>query len=98
MLPQRRTCRGDFFSVKNDKIQIKKTDYTVCTKVISNETYSETIGTFSEWDVKVLLTQESFVHLEKSQSTPGAEGGRVASLQMPQRLNPVFGKKLGVPF
>ena len=38
------------------------------------------------------------MQLEKSQSTLGAEGGRVASLQMPQRLNPVFGKKLGVPF
>ena len=66
--------------------------------MILNETYSETIGTFSERDVKVLLTQESFVHLEKNQSTPGAEGGRVASLQMTQRLNPVIWEKLGVPF
>ena len=66
--------------------------------MILNETYSETVGTFSERDVKVLLTQESFVHLEKSQSTPGAEEGRVASLQMSQRLNPVMGEKLGVPF
>ena len=38
------------------------------------------------------------MYLEKNQSTPGAEGGRVASLQIPQRLNPVFGKKLVVPF
>ena len=30
------------------------------------------------WDVKVLLTQESFAHLEKSGNTPWAEeaGGR----------------------
>ena len=32
--------------------------------MILNETYSDTIGTISEWDVKVLLTQESFAHLE----------------------------------
>ena len=72
-----------FLFRKNDKIQIKKIDYPLYTKVILNETYSETVGTLSEWDVKVLLTQEGFLHLEKSQSTPGAEGGRVASLQMP---------------
>ena len=47
---------------------------------------------------KFLLVQGSFVQLEKSQSTPGAEGARVTSLKMPQRLNPVFGNKLGVPF
>ena len=40
-----------------------------------NQTYSETAGTFSEWAVSALVTQESFVYLEKSQSTPGAEGG-----------------------
>ena len=38
------------------------------------------------------------MHLEKSQSTPGAEGGRQASLQIAQILNFVFGKKVGVPF
>ena len=38
------------------------------------------------------------MHLEKNQSTPGAERGRVASLQMPQRLKPVIGEKLGAPF
>ena len=38
------------------------------------------------------------MHLEKKQNTPGAEGGRVASLQMPQRPNPVIGEKLDVPF
>ena len=72
-----------FLFRKNDKMEIKKIDYTLYTKVILNETYSETVGTLSEWDVKVLLTQEGFLHLEKIQSTPGAEGGRVASLQMP---------------
>ena len=41
-----------FFFLKNDEIL--------------NETYSDTVGTFSEWDLKVLSTQESFAHLEKS--------------------------------
>ena len=45
-----------FLFRKNDKVQIKKIDYKVYTKVILNETYSETIGTFNERDVKVLLT------------------------------------------
>ena len=66
--------------------------------MIINETYSDTVDAFSERSVKVLLAQENFVHLERSQSTPGAEGSRMASLQMPQRLNPVFGKKFGVLF
>ena len=87
-----------FLFPKNNKMQIKKIVYTVYTKVILNETYSDIVGTLSERDVKVLLAQESFVHSEKSESTPGAERGRVASLQMLQRLNPVFGMKLGVPF
>ena len=87
-----------FVFPKNDKMQIKKIDYTVYTKVLLNETYSDAVGTLNERDVKVLLAQESFVHSEKSQSTPGAERNRVASLQMLQRLNPVFGMKLGVPF
>ena len=78
------------YKLKNRLYSIYKSDI--------DETYSEIVGTFSERDVKVLLTQEGFVHLEKSQSTPGAEGGRVASLQMLQRLNPVVGEKLGVPF
>ena len=64
-----------FLFRKNDKVQIKKIDYKVYTKVILNETYSETIGTFNERDTKVLLTQESFVHLKKNQSTSGAEAG-----------------------
>ena len=63
-----------------------------------NETYSETVRTFNEWGVNALVAQESCVYLEKSQSTPGAEGGREASLQITQMLNLVFGKKVGVPF
>ena len=81
---------GFLFS-KNGKIQIKKLVYTLYAKMISNETYFETISKFSEWDVNVLLTQESFVHLEKSQSTPEAEGRRVDSLQMQHRPNSVIG-------
>ena len=60
--------------------------------------YSDTIDTLIEWDVKFLLAQENLEQLEKNRSTPGAEGGKAASLQMLQRLNPVLGKKLGVPF
>ena len=63
-----------------------------------NETYSENVGTFNEWGVNALVTHESFVYLEKRQSTPGAEGGRETSLQKAQMLNLVFGKKVGVPF
>ena len=63
-----------------------------------NQTYSEIAGTFSEWGVNALVTQESFVYLEKSQSTPGAEGGREASFQITQTRNLVFGKKVGVAF
>ena len=66
--------------------------------MILNQTYSATVGTFNEWGVKALLTQESFVYLEKSQNTPRVEGGREASLQIPQILNLVFGKKLSVWF
>ena len=43
-----------------------------------NQTYSETVGRFNEWGVNALVVQESFVYLEKIQSTPGAEGGREA--------------------
>ena len=56
------------------------------------------MGIFNEWDDNALATRESFAYLEKSQSTPGADGGREASLQIAQILNPVFGKKLSVPF
>ena len=63
-----------------------------------NQTYSETVGTFIESGVNVLVTQESFVYVEKSQSTPGAEGRREASLQLMQMLNLVFGKGVGVLF
>ena len=40
-----------FLFRKNDKIQLKKIDYTVYTKVILNETYSDTVGSFNERDV-----------------------------------------------
>ena len=63
-----------------------------------NQTYSEKLGTFNECGVNALMTQENFVYLEKSRSTPGAEGGREASLQIAQMLNLVFGKRVGVPF
>ena len=63
-----------------------------------NQTYSETVGTFNEWGVNPLVTQKSFVYLEKGQSPPGTEGGREASLQITQMLNFVFGKMVGVPF
>ena len=58
-----------FLFRKNEKMQFK-VDYIVYTKIILNETYSDTIGTLDEWGVQVLLTQESFVQLEKSQSAP----------------------------
>ena len=63
-----------------------------------NQSYSETVGTLNEWGANALVIQESFAHLEKSQSTPGVEGGTEASLQIMQVLNLVFGKKVGVPF
>ena len=58
-----------FLFRKNEKTQFK-IDYIVYTKIILNETYSDTIGTLGEWGVQVLLTQESFVQLGKSQSAP----------------------------
>ena len=91
----------DFFSVKMIRYKIK-TNYAICTVVavikLLNQTYSETVSTFNEWGVNALMTQESFLYLEKSQSISGAEGGREASLQIAQMLNLVFGKKVGVPF
>ena len=91
----------DFFSVKMIRYKIK-TNYAICTIVavikLLNQTYSEIVGTFNEWGVNALMTQESFLYLEKSQSISGAEGGREASLQIAQMLNLVFGKKVGVPF
>ena len=39
-----------------------------------------------------------FVYLQKSQSIPGAEWDRVASLQIAQMLNLKFGKRVSVPF
>ena len=63
-----------------------------------NQVYSEIVGTFNEWGVSARVTQESFAYLEKSQSTPEAEWGREASLQIAQMLNPVFRKKMGVSF
>ena len=39
-----------------------------------------------------------FVYLQKSQSIPGAEWDREASLQIAQMLNLKFGKRVSVPF
>ena len=72
-----------------------KINYTVYKIVALNfeQTYSATVGTFNEWGVSALVEKESFVCLEKSQSTPGAEWGREASLQITQMLNLVSGEK-----
>ena len=48
-LPVANMPRGFLFR-KNEKIQFK-TDYTVYTKIILNETYSDTTGTLGEWGV-----------------------------------------------
>ena len=59
----------------------KKGDLNFCSYLGKSESEkSPCFGVFNEWDANALVTQESFVYLEKSQSTPGAEGGRKASL------------------